>query len=64
MARCKSTYQNRGTRGQAVGPVVRCTRDEGHPLENEPREGWRELHEWLRPGRRVRWPDSAAESTD
>jgi len=59
MARCKSTYQNRNTLGEPLGKPFRCTREEGHPLTTGP--GWQEMHQNMRPGRRIRWPQSAAQ---
>lgn len=46
--------------GTPIGDPVRCTRECGHRLDLGSGSGYRELHENLRPGRKVRWPDSAA----
>jgi len=35
--------------------VVRCTREEGHTMKDD-----HDLHHWLRPGLKIKWPDSAA----
>lgn len=57
MTRCESVYQNRNAAGDSLGPARRCTKAAGHPLG----DAWHEKHQWMRPGRRVMWPDSAAE---
>jgi len=36
--------------------VVRCTREEGHTMDEQAHD----LHCWLRPGIKIKWPDSAA----
>lgn len=52
--RCKSTYL------KTDGTVVRCTRDEGHPVAQSNEGQTSEMHWNFTPGHKIKWPDSAA----
>lgn len=64
-SRCVSVYQNRNVAGVALGPACRCTRPAGHAVDEPgvdvPLGDYHGMHHWLRVGRAVMWPDSAAE---
>lgn len=52
--RCTSRYLPRNTEGIVIGDPIRCTLEVGHFLSFT-----EEMHQNLRPGHKVRWPDSA-----
>lgn len=55
--RCPALYQPYSE--ERVIRPVRCTREEGHPIDGLAPDLRRELHEWMRKGQAVRWPNSA-----
>ena len=59
MERCKSIYQNRNERGEALGAPKRCTRVEGHTDTASD-----DMHRNFTPGHKVKWPERAAEKID
>lgn len=55
MKRCTSEIQNWTATGQD-GTIRRCNRVEGHTVD----EATHDMHQWLRPGHAIKWPDRAA----